>query len=353
MSVPSLAGAAASETRTIQYRAYICHSCADVRWAKWLQRWLESFRGDKDLIRRDDTGTIHTTLRPIFRSGDDMPAANALARDALHASRALIVICSPDGARSHQVDEQIRVFKLCHPERPVIPLMIAGEPGDQERECLPPSLRFRLDADGVIRGEPVELLVADAREEGPPRELALAQVAAQLLLGKSSEEAFDHSERGFRRAKRERQRQAGVARLKSGIKATIRGASIAAFLAFIALVSAWTYFDYQRRLTSAKVENLVKKYGAIDSAKMSTPEARPRATEAISTIAREATRDPRYETVLELLKSGSASEAKLLLKAVGAGQREICREAAVAACSRLSRVAVGFGASQIFGAPLK
>jgi hypothetical protein len=35
-----------------------------VRWATWLQRWLESFRDDKGPHWAHDTGTIHTMLRP-------------------------------------------------------------------------------------------------------------------------------------------------------------------------------------------------------------------------------------------------------------------------------------------------
>jgi hypothetical protein len=32
------------------------------------------------------------------------------------------------------------------PDRPVIPQIVAGKPGDPELECFPPALRFKLDA---------------------------------------------------------------------------------------------------------------------------------------------------------------------------------------------------------------
>jgi hypothetical protein len=81
----------------------------------------------------------------------------------------------------------------------VIPLIVDGEPGDPELECFPPSLKFKLDADAKVTDEPVELLAADAREEGDGKNLAFAKVVAGLL-GVSSDDIF-------RRAERERRRQ--------------------------------------------------------------------------------------------------------------------------------------------------
>src|SRR4026209_495868 len=115
----------------IQYRAFISYSHVDAAWGTWLHHWLESFRGDNDLIGRDAAGTIHKTLRPIYRdlSGSiaGSPSEEALA--ALDASLALIVICSPASAQSSNVAERVRLFRLHHPERPIIPLIVNGKPG--------------------------------------------------------------------------------------------------------------------------------------------------------------------------------------------------------------------------------
>ena len=51
-----------------------------------------------------------------------------------------IVVCSPAAAKSRYVDEEIRAFKSLHPERPVIPLIVAGKPDDPHGECFPPAL---------------------------------------------------------------------------------------------------------------------------------------------------------------------------------------------------------------------
>ena len=143
-------------------------------------------------------------MRPIFRDRDDFTAGHALTDQtlaALDASAALIVICSPAAAKSHYVNEEIRLFKSRHPERPVVPLIVGGKPGDAELECFPPALKFKLDAEGQVTNDPIELLAADAREEGDGKSLALAKVVAGML-GVSSDDIF-------RRAERERRRRKG------------------------------------------------------------------------------------------------------------------------------------------------
>jgi hypothetical protein len=181
-----------AEPVAIKYRAFISYSHA-TNWAKWLHRELEGFRIDKDLVGHETSvGTAPSTLRLIFRDRDDFTAGHTLTEQtlaALDASAALVVICSPASAKSHYVDEEIRLFKSRHPERPVIPLIVAGKPGDAELECFPPALKFKVDAKGRVGKKPVELLAADAREEGDSKNLALAKVVAGLL-GVSSDEVW-------------------------------------------------------------------------------------------------------------------------------------------------------------------
>ena len=68
-----------------------------------------------------------------------------------------------------------------------------------------------------ITDEPVELLAADAREEGDGKHLALAKVVAGLL-GVSSDDIF-------RRAERERRRKG---RVRNGIIAVLAVLAVAA-----------------------------------------------------------------------------------------------------------------------------
>src|SRR5262249_38930655 len=157
----------------------------------WLHRALEVFCIDKDLVGRETaTGPIPKALRPIFRDRDEFTAGHTLGEetlDALDASFALIVICSPASAKSHYVNEEIRLFKWRQPDRPVAPLIVGGKPGDARLECFPPALRFKVDAEGQVTDDSVEVLAADVREEGDGKSLALAKVIAGLL-GVSSDE---------------------------------------------------------------------------------------------------------------------------------------------------------------------
>ena len=174
---------------------------------------FESFPIDKDLAGRETaTGVIPTALRPIFRDRDDFTAGKTLAEQtqaALDASAALIVVCSPAAAKSHYVNEEIRLFKSRYPTRPVVPLIVGGKPDDAKSECFPPALKFKLDADGQPTIEADELLAADAQEEGDGKNLALAKVVAGLT-GVSSDEIFRRADRERRAALRRRRRVQGV-----------------------------------------------------------------------------------------------------------------------------------------------
>jgi hypothetical protein len=129
---------AMAEPAAFKYRAFISYSHADTAWAKWLHRALETFAIDKDLAGRETaTGTVPKALRPIFRDRDDFTAGHTLSDQTLaglDASHALIVICSPAAAKSQYVNEEVRLFKSRHPERPVVPLIVAGKPGDPDLE---------------------------------------------------------------------------------------------------------------------------------------------------------------------------------------------------------------------------
>src|ERR1700730_13241729 len=123
--------------------------------------------------------------RPVFRESEDFaadhpPSEQTLA--ALEASRFLIVICSPNAAKSKYVNEEIRRFKILHGANSIIPVIVGGQPGELERECLPPAVRFKIGADGVLTWEQErELIAVDARLEGAGKEVAKQKVLAALL----------------------------------------------------------------------------------------------------------------------------------------------------------------------------
>jgi hypothetical protein len=169
----------------IKYRAFLSYSHVDSGVAKQVHARLEGFRIDKDLVGRVTAmGAVPASLRPICRDRNDFDAGGGLREktvEALDASAALIVLASPDAAESPYVNDEVRLFKARHPVRPVVPLIVDGAPGNPERECFPPALRFAVTPDGAVTETPSDVLAADLRETGDGFNLALAKAVARLL----------------------------------------------------------------------------------------------------------------------------------------------------------------------------
>src|ERR1700677_2488001 len=186
----------------LQYRAFLSYSHDDTAWAKWLHRALENYRIDKDLVGRETAlGPVPKTLRPIFRDREDFPAGHSLADQtvkALEASQFLIVICSPRAARSKYVDEEIRRFKALGRAARGIPVIVDGEPGDLQRECFPPAVRFKVGPGADLTSEREGPLAADARPQGDGKETAKLKLVAGLL-GLGLDEIKRRAERARRR----------------------------------------------------------------------------------------------------------------------------------------------------------
>jgi formylglycine-generating enzyme required for sulfatase activity len=187
----------------LTYRAFLSYSHADARWAKWLHAALEGFRIDNDLIgRQTESEKIVGSLRPVFRDRDEFTAGRTLNGQtivALDSSATLIVLCSPASARSQNVNEEIRLFKDRHPDRPIIPVIVAGRPRSGDAECFPPALKLKLGPQGQITDTPEpEIVAADIRHEGDGKDLGLAKVIARLL-GVGTDDVFRRAERARRR----------------------------------------------------------------------------------------------------------------------------------------------------------
>ena len=181
-------------------------------------------------------------MRPIFRDRHDFSAGGTLTSqtiEALDASAALVIIVSPDAAMSGPVNEEVRLFKWRHPDRPVIPLIAERAIGDIEATCFPPALRFEVTADGIVTSTPTHPIGADLRERGGDgRDLALAKVVARLI-GLPSDDVF-------RRAERERRRQA---RLRSSI--------IAAMVLLMSVGGFFAWDSQQSKTRIAEVDAVI------------------------------------------------------------------------------------------------
>ncbi len=160
---------------TGDYYAFISYSHRDAAFASWLHGRLETYRFPRRLDRSETPhGPLPRRLTPIFRDREELSAATSLSeqvQQALSASRALVVICSPDAAASTWVNREIEEFRRIHPDRPILAALISGEP----EQAFPPALLA-----GVGGAEPIEPLAADFRPTGDGRRWGLFKLLAAL-----------------------------------------------------------------------------------------------------------------------------------------------------------------------------
>ena len=173
------------------YYAFLSYSHRDREFADWLHEELEEFRVPHSLAGKlTGNGVIPKRLTPIFRDRHELAAANDLGEEitaALASSQFLIVLCSPEAARSRWTNAEIEAFKRTRPEGCVLAAIVGGEPfasevpGREAEECFPPALRQKYDRRGRATGKRAEPLAADLRETGDGRRLGFLKLVAGML----------------------------------------------------------------------------------------------------------------------------------------------------------------------------
>jgi hypothetical protein len=88
----------------------------------------------------------------------------------------------------------MRLFRLRHPDRPVIPVIIDGTLPDNFLSAM----RFELAADGAVTDRPVTILGPDLREAADGKNLGLAKTVAGLT-GLGADDIYRRAERARRR----------------------------------------------------------------------------------------------------------------------------------------------------------
>jgi hypothetical protein len=169
-----------------RYRAFISYSHSDERAAARLHRSLENYRVPKRLrATAGEFGPVAEGLSPIFRDREELESSGDLGarvQSAMADSDALIVICSPEAARSRWVNEEVLAFKRLPNGRRIYCLIVAGEPNTSDSgECFPPALRFEIEADGQLGQRPAEPIAADLRPGKDGRALARLKLIAGVL----------------------------------------------------------------------------------------------------------------------------------------------------------------------------
>jgi WD40 repeat protein len=174
-----------------KYWAFISYSHRDTAWARWLHRQLEGYRVPKTLVGRPSrNGPVPPRLIPIFRDRDELSASYDLGiyiKSSLVLSRCVVVICSPNAAKSKFVDDEIRYFKTLGRGHQVFCLIVGGEPeaadklGQPDMECFPEPARFQVGPGGETRPERASPVAADARRAGDGKANALVKILAGVL----------------------------------------------------------------------------------------------------------------------------------------------------------------------------
>jgi len=226
-----------------RYYAFLSYSHKDEEIADWLHTELERFRVPRALAGRlTENGVIPRRLTPIFRDEHELAAADDLGEEiegALASSQFLIVLCSPNAAKSHWTNAEIEVFKRARPNGCVLAAIIDGEPfsseipGREDEECFPPALRQRYDKRGRPTGQRLEPLAADLREDGDSRRIGLLKLIAGML-GVGLDELVQ------REAQRRHRRLAYVA------AASLGGMAVTSTLAFTAIQARDAARDQRR-----------------------------------------------------------------------------------------------------------
>ena len=170
------------------YFAFVSYRSSDEKWAKWLQNKIEGYRLPTT-IQHERGDLPKSRLRPCFRYHTDIQPNELKTelRQKLEQSKYLLVICTPNSAKSQWVGKEIDTFVELGRRDRIIPVIVEGRPysGDPDTECYNPSLLKHFPHSDNI-DEDQEILGVNIHEEGSgsaymKRERAVMQVVSRML----------------------------------------------------------------------------------------------------------------------------------------------------------------------------
>lgn len=123
-----------------KYFAFISYNSKDTEWGKKIQRKLEHYRMPATLC--SEHGWDRTPIKPVFFAPTDIQPGGLTEelQERLRASRNLIVICSPNSAKSEWVGKEIEFFHQLGRTKQIHFFIVDGVPhsGNPDTECFNP-----------------------------------------------------------------------------------------------------------------------------------------------------------------------------------------------------------------------
>jgi len=123
-----------------KYFSFISYNSKDTEWGKRVQRKLEHYRMPATLC--SEHGWDRVPIKPVFFAPTDIQPGGLSSelQERLRASRNLIVICSPNSAKSEWVGKEIEFFHKLGRTNNIHFFIVDGVPhsGNPDTECFNP-----------------------------------------------------------------------------------------------------------------------------------------------------------------------------------------------------------------------
>ena len=128
------------EQTQFKYFAFISYNSKDTEWGKKVQKKLEGYKMPATLC--SEHGWERKPIKPVFFAPTDIQPGGLSEelQERLRASRNLIVICSPNSAKSEWVGKEIEFFHQLGRTKQIHFFIVEGTPhsGHPDTECFNP-----------------------------------------------------------------------------------------------------------------------------------------------------------------------------------------------------------------------